>query len=213
MQLLFLGLSAFLVGFSGAMMPGPLLTATIGEAMRRGWLAGPLIALGHAILEIAVLLLVVWGLGRYLEERLVIGILGLVGGAVLLWMGWGMMRGAVQAVDRMNGMMASTKVDVRGPIRVGILTSLSNPYFTLWWATIGLNYAATALQQGTLGLGAFYIGHISADFVWYTFVSVAVASGRRWCSPVIQKWIIILCGLLLILLGLWFFRAGILVWL
>ena len=54
-SLWFLFWSAFLVGFSGAMMPGPVLTATISEVMKRGFKAGPLIVLGHALLEIVVL--------------------------------------------------------------------------------------------------------------------------------------------------------------
>jgi len=193
-------------------MPGPMLTATIGEAMRRGWSAGLLISVGHALLEMMVLCLAVWGLGRFLEHRVVFSLLGLAGGSVLCWMGLDMIRKINTTLGELDEMSRNAKPDYRGPIRVGILTSISNPYFTLWWATIGLNYAANAMTKGWAGLGSFYLGHISSDFVWFTFVAFMVASGRRWMSPRIIKSILIVCGLLLVLLGVWFVYSGIHVW-
>ena len=86
-HLLFLFWGAFVVGFSGAMMPGPVLTATISEVLKRGWRAGPLIVLGHALLEIVILVCVVAGLEKFLRRDVVIGILGLAGGAILVLMG------------------------------------------------------------------------------------------------------------------------------
>ena len=41
---------AFVVALSGAMAPGRVLTITISETLKRGFKAGPLIVLGHAIL-------------------------------------------------------------------------------------------------------------------------------------------------------------------
>ena len=46
-------ITSFIVALSGALMPGPLLTLTVGEAARRV-LGGPLIIVGHALLELAL---------------------------------------------------------------------------------------------------------------------------------------------------------------
>src|SRR5208337_2637542 len=96
-----IAVTSFLVGLSGAMMPGPVLTVTIGEtaarlrpdtpglngrAQVRGALAGPLIVLGHGILEVLLVAAVVLGLGRLLRLGPVIGTVALLGGAVLTWM-------------------------------------------------------------------------------------------------------------------------------
>ncbi|HEY1405238.1 MAG TPA: LysE family transporter, partial [Spirochaetota bacterium] len=54
--------SSFLIALSGAMMPGTLLTVTVAESTRRGMIAGPLLILGHAILEFALLLALLFGL-------------------------------------------------------------------------------------------------------------------------------------------------------
>ena len=57
MELVLLFSNSFLVGFSGAMMPGPLLTVGIAETPRSGWRTGPIISIGHAIAEVVVVVL------------------------------------------------------------------------------------------------------------------------------------------------------------
>mgnify|MGYP005848674961 CR=1 FL=1 len=215
-SLVFLFGSAFVVGLSGAMMPGPVLTATIAQSLRRGFGAGPRIVLGHALLELAVLGLVIAGLSPWLQRTEVIGPLGLAGGALLVWMGAHTALTARAAAERSIAAAretpAATPSGLHGPEVSGILLSLSNPYWLLWWATIGLNYAALSLQRGVPGLAAFYAGHISSDLVWYSAVAAAVAAGRRVCPPLAYRLILLLCGLALVALGA-YFGAGGLAWL
>lgn len=72
-------LSSFLLALSGAMMPGPLLTATIGESASRGPSTGPLLILGHGILEVALLLLLFLGLSPFFQSRWVFIAIALAG--------------------------------------------------------------------------------------------------------------------------------------
>lgn len=211
--------TAFVIGLSGALMPGPVLTATIAQTLRRGFWAGPRIVLGHALLELTVLALVVAGLGPWLRRADVIGPLGLAGGALLVAMGAQMAltarAAAAQGLAAANAPAAAGAGAAsvwRGPEAAGIVLSLSNPYWLLWWATIGLNYAALALQRGASGLAAFYAGHISSDLAWYSAVAAAVAAGRRVCPPQVYRIVIVLCGLALVALGA-YFGAGGLAWL
>jgi threonine/homoserine/homoserine lactone efflux protein len=208
-HLAFLFWSSFLVAFSGAMMPGPMLTATVSEVMKRGFVAGPLIVLGHGLLELGVLFGVVAGLGEWIVRDTVLGGLSVVGGLLLVVLGVMTVAGSGRSAQRDLQDEADPRTAVRGPILAGILTSLSNPYWTLWWATIGLGYAAVSLKSGVLGLTSFYTGHILADLAWYCLVAGAVASGRRVCSPSMYRVILILCGLALVGLGTWFLFAGI----
>ncbi len=216
-SLVFLFGSAFVIGLSGAMMPGPVLTATITQSLRRGFQAGPRIVLGHALLELAVLGLVIAGLGPWLRRPEVLGPLGLAGGALLVLMGSQTALTARSAAERglaatRDAAAATTASVLSGPEVSGILLSLSNPYWLLWWATIGLNYAALALNRGGPGLAAFYAGHISSDLVWYSAVAAAVAAGRRVCPPLVYRIALVLCGLALVALGA-YFGAGGLAWL
>ncbi|MFQ5892554.1 MAG: LysE family transporter, partial [Candidatus Methanofastidiosia archaeon] len=70
----FIVITSFLVGLSGALSPGPVLVATITEASKRGFVAGPLIVFGHAVLELILILSLVFGLGEFLSKTLIAGV-------------------------------------------------------------------------------------------------------------------------------------------
>ena len=204
-SLLEIFVTSFGVGLSGALMPGPVLTVTIAEATRRGFWAGPLIVLGHGIIEFSLFIALVLGLGELLKHNLVFGIVGISGAIVLIWMGLGMVRGAKEATLKLE-----LKEGERSrPVLAGLLTSVSNPYFIIWWATIGLWYIALSQQQGIMGLGSFYTGHIMADVVWYFFVAAAITMGKKIMSDHAYRWIIGLCGVFLMALGIYFGSTGI----
>jgi threonine/homoserine/homoserine lactone efflux protein len=165
---------SFLIGFSGAAAPGPMLTVTIREAATRGFWAGPLVVLGHSILELLLLAAILLGLGTVLTKPLFFSVTGLVGGAILIWMGGSMLRG----LPELSLKLSTDDKKSMHPTVGGIVTSLSNPYFPLWWATAGLALIANAAVKGLAGQGAFYVGHILADLVWYSIVSALIHFGR-----------------------------------
>jgi threonine/homoserine/homoserine lactone efflux protein len=72
-------ISSFIIALSGAMMPGPVLTVAISETTKRGFLAGPLIVLGHAILEISLLILLTLGFADFINNPELLGIVGIAG--------------------------------------------------------------------------------------------------------------------------------------
>lgn len=197
-----------IVGFSGAMMPGPLLTVTINESARRGFKAGPLIVLGHAILELALVIGLFLGLSRVIQNPVFGAAIGLVGGALLLWMGFDMAKNAWRGTLSLDLDVTDKKV-MMGPVLLGIVISISNPYWSLWWAGIGMTYITKAWVLGLAGIGAFYTGHIMADLIWYSAVAAAVTGGRRLMSDRIYRGIIGVCGVFLMWLGFNFIRAGI----
>ncbi|MHB9091909.1 MAG: LysE family transporter, partial [Chloroflexota bacterium] len=96
-----------------------------------------------------------------------------------------------------------------GPVATGALVSASNPYWLLWWATIGATYVAAALQMGTLGLASFFSGHILSDFAWFTFVGALVATGRRLLTDRAYRGLVLACGIALVVLGSTFVFGGI----
>lgn len=189
-------------------MPGPMLTATVSEVMKRGFVAGPLIIVGHGILELALLFGLIAGLDAWLTQNVVLMVLSLVGGTILIFMGVHMAWTSRRAADASLAAKSNPRAALHGPVLAGILTSLSNPYWTLWWATIGLSFVATAWQSGRLGLVSFYSGHILSDLTWYALVAGAVASGRKVCPPMVYRGVLVLCGVVLVGLGAWFLVGG-----
>lgn len=201
-----IAITSFIVGLSGAMMPGPVLTVTIGQVGQRGFLAGPLIVLGHGMLEVALVAGLVLGLGTLLTRDPVIGCIGLVGGAMLLWMGAGMLRSLPLLSLRWEG--GGAPRDGLHPILAGILTSLANPYWMLWWATIGLGYVGLAGRLGAVGLASFYVGHILSDLAWYSFVAAGVTAGRRLMTDRMYRGLVGSCAVVLLGFGLYFGYTG-----
>ena len=196
---------SFITALSGAMMPGPLLTVTIAQTAKRGFIACVLLILGHSLLEMLLVLGLVFGLGHVLKIRPVIGTITVLGGAMLLWMGWGMIRDGVRGTLEMHTESAEPSRERSGllqhPIIAGAAVSISNPYWILWWATVGLMFFSALASNAFVIVGAFYLGHISGDIIWYMLVGGAVSTGRRLLSPKAYRAIIGVCGVFLIWLG------------
>lgn len=182
--------SSFLLALSGALMPGPLLTVTIGESPRRGFIAGPLLILGHGLLEAALVVAIVMGLAPVLGAPWVFSTTALVGAGVLGWMAWGMFRN----LPRMTLHMPSGPATGRNLVAAGALLSLANPYWYVWWVTIGLGYITHSLNQGTWGLVIFFTGHILADLTWYSAVSTMISKGGRFIGDRGYRWMIGVCA-------------------
>jgi len=201
MALIFGG--SFTLALSGALMPGPLLTVTIAESVRRGFRAGPLLMAGHAVLELLLVLAVIKGLGPYLISPLIIVIIAVIGGAVLVWMGVDMIRTAGNLSLEGETSGASSR-NMPHPFLMGILASISNPYWTIWWVTIGMAYLMAAIKFGYAGVMVFFLGHISADFAWYSVVSYGISRGKRLLKDRSYQMMIRVCGLFLLGFGGWF---------
>lgn len=193
--------SAFLIGFSGALMPGPMFALVLSGSSRSGFKAGPLTVLGHGILELALIIALVLGLSSLLQNETVFKVIGIVGGAVLVYLGIDMIRSLRQA-------KIDLKKDGKDPgknlILHGMIASLSNPYWIMWWATIGMALIISASKYRLWGVVVFFIGHILSDLVWYSSVSFAVDRGRKFLSQKVYQSIIAVCGVLLIGFGIYF---------
>ncbi len=196
--------SSFVIALSGALMPGPLLTATISESSRYGFFTGPLLIAGHAILELALVGAILLGLAPFLQRPEVFVATALSGAAILTWMAFGMFRS-------LPALTLSRPADPRRrnhPMISGILMSAANPYWILWWATIGLGYILYSWRFGLRGVVFFFAGHILADLAWYSLVAATVAGGRQFLSDRLYRGLIAVCAVLLVVFAGYFAYAG-----
>ncbi len=126
--------SSMVIGLSGAMMPGPMLSVAVTEAYKKGFWSGPLLVVGHAIPEFILAVLFALGLNTLLNNKSVVGIISVAGGLFLLWLA------ARIFIDVRQGIALdlTEKREVGwGPVAAGIWVSVSNPAWIIWWATIG----------------------------------------------------------------------------
>jgi len=198
--------TVFVVSFSGALMPGPVMTMTIAHAVKRGHLAGPMVSLGHGIVEGSLVLLMALGLSQLFQLPLVTGMIGFLGGLLLLYMGFGMIR--TPAPESLTSTTHSVEGG-RGPVAAGMLASIANPYWVIWWATIGADLLRRAYLHGALVIVGFFLVHFAVDLGWNSAVGSAVAAGRKLLTPRIYKGILAVCGTFLLGLGVYFLISGV----
>ena len=198
-MLLFLG-SVAVISLSGVMMPGPVFAVTIARSYKSQF-AGIRVAVGHALIEIPLILLIYYGFASFFQDTLVQRALFLVGGAVLVWMGIRMLRARVRTMEKGKDLP-------RNSIFAGATTTALNPYFILWWATVGSMLIMKSLSFGLTGLSLFAVVHLLCDFGWLAFVSVLVYRTKSLWGGRAQQGLLIASSLLLIGFGGWFLSSG-----
>jgi len=204
---------ALATGFSGAVVPGSLLVVVVRESVRSGWAAGPVMMIGHGILELIAIALLITGLISFARAPRARGAIGLVGGVVLVCLGYQTFtlsgETGAAALRGWGGGGAHSGAPLLRLAWLGALMSMANPYWWLWWATIGTAHAGWAVKRGRLGGGVYFTGHILSDVLWYSAVSVALGAGRSLLSAGILRGIYMACGVFLIGMGVVFIGAGV----
>ena len=187
-------LQAVFISLSGVMAPGPLSAAIVGHGHRSPH-AGALVALGHGIVEFPLMVVILVGFTAWLDTPVLRAAVGLAGGLVLLWMAVGLLRTA-------RAPAAATAASGRGSaLGAGILLTGANPYFLVWWLTVGAALLLRADTFGWPGLLAFAVAHWLCDLVWFWFLSAAVHGGGRVFGPRFQQLVLAACGLFLLVMG------------
>jgi len=166
------------VSATGALAPGPLFFYSVAEGARRGARAGIHASVGHMVVEFPYVLAIALGL------EMVVG-----GGAARLWasiIGGGALLalGLLQLLSLRGGWAenrASPAAWVgRNAVLMGAILTGLNPFFLLWWVTVGLKLVADALVLASLvGVLVMYLAHIWMD---YAFLGLSAHLSRRGVS-------------------------------
>lgn len=179
------------------MAPGAVTAATLAHGSRHRW-AGVWLAIGHGIVEIPLIFLLILGLGTVLKMDTAKIVIGIIGGAFLVYLGIMTLREPVSSGPN------TKKSRTGGPMLTGLVLSATNPYFLFWWATVGLNLALMARELGVYALVIFAAVHWLCDLVWLTILSLTAFHGTNILSPRVQKWILGFCGAAMAAFGLKF---------
>ncbi|MBA7556549.1 hypothetical protein ES705_49261 [subsurface metagenome] len=183
-------LEAVLISLSGVMAPGPITAVTVSKGTKSPH-AGAIIALGHGVVEIPLMILILYGFSEILKILYIKAIIGLLGGLFLLKMGLGLLKGIKQ-----------TKIDSsknpHSPLMAGIILSLANPYFLIWWATIGSILIFRSYAFGMFGFAIFMVLHWSCDFFWCYFLSALSFKGGQFFGKRLQQVLFLICGIFLL---------------
>jgi threonine/homoserine/homoserine lactone efflux protein len=193
--------SVAVTSLSGVMMPGPVMAVTVAKGRKSG-IAGALIALGHGIIEIPLMVLIYLGFAQFFTYEIVRRAIGLVGGLMLGFMGVQMFK----TKDSIETDVGNVKFSA---VFSGLAATSANPYFFLWWATIGSALVVNSTILGITGFLLFALTHWFCDFFWYLFVSKTVYRSRNLWNLKVHRIVFGLCSSILLVFGVWFVCSAI----
>ena len=187
------------ISASGVMAPGPLFAANISYGLREGAKSGIKMAIGHTIVEFPLVILLgigVFSLEIFPEFRMIISVVG----AITLFV-----FALVQIKTVLQNNKNITSTPKHGPLVTGIILSALNPFFIIWWLTIGFKLISDAMLVWAFsGIVIVFFLHIWMDFVWLGGISFLASKSSKILSNRNYKFIMIGLSLLLVYFGITF---------
>jgi len=188
---------------SGALAPGPLFFVTVSHGIKSGTKSGILFSTAHSLVEFALVMLLALGLLSVANVPSVRLAVGVAGGLALIVFGAMQIRGSFSYKPKETKAGKST---TRNLLLIGFALTGLNPYFIIWWLTIGANLIYISLEFASLaGVVFMYVCHVWVDYAWLILVA---ALAKRGAKILRFKWYRILMaafGAVLIYFGLTFF--------
>ncbi len=187
------------ISASGVMAPGPLFAANISYGLREGAKSGIKMAIGHTIVEFPLVILLgigVFSLETFPEFRMTISIVG----AITLFV-----FALVQIKTVLQNNKNITSIPKHSPLVTGIVLSALNPFFIIWWLTIGFKLISDAMWIWAFsGIVIVFFLHIWMDFAWLGGISFLASKSSKILSNRNYKFIMIGLSLLLVYFGITF---------
>jgi len=187
---------------SGALAPGPLFFTNITHGTKSGAKGGLAFSVGHTIFELSLVLFLALTLQTVINEPLIKIVVGVVGGLALLVFGVLQIREASTSKSAVAGKSA---VDSRNALLLGTLFTGLNPYFILWWLTIGMTLIVNALEIASFGgVLIMYVSHVWMDYAWLTGTAYLAKRGISLIGGKGYRIVMIIFGVILVFFGLYF---------
>lgn len=200
---------SLVIAIGAVISPGPVSTAIVSQSPRRGWLVGPLVAAGHTSLEAIMVILLAIGFSGILGNPIIETLIAIIGGALLAWMGIALIRDTWQRKIRLPSKEPGiVTMNTRQLIGLGMLATISNPFWYAWWVTVAAGYLFQAKEVSLILVLAFYLGHIFVDFTWDTLLSTVIGKGSHWMTDKVYRGMIYACGAFFIYLSYVFIIEG-----
>jgi threonine/homoserine/homoserine lactone efflux protein len=202
MDILSFVITVIVLTASGALAPGPLFFATITHGSKHGAKSGLIFSIAHTVVEFTLIMLFALGLITIASEPIVRQVIGLIGGSVLILFGVIQIRNTIRFKPED---LKKPKASYRRLFIIGIVFTALNPYFILWWLTVGAQLIIISLEfAALLGVIFMFMCHVWMDYVWLTGVAYFSKKGTdvmglKWYRP-----LMVIFGGILIYFGITF---------
>jgi threonine/homoserine/homoserine lactone efflux protein len=189
-------------GAGAGFSPGPLLALVISETLKHDAAEGAKVAMAPLLTDLPIVVAGVWAVSLLARFSAILGVLALVGGVYIAWLGWESLR--------FRGVSASAESTRPRSLRRGVIANLLNPSPYLFWGTVGGPLVAEALTVSIPAALLFLLPFYGLLVGCKVGVAVAVGRSRRFLRGRIYRWIHRVLGAILIVFALMFFREGVL---
>ena len=194
-------ITVVVVTASGALAPGPLFFGLLMQGSREGARAGFTCAVGHMMVELPLILALSLGLLAAASQPTIKSVIGLVGGVGLICFGTLQIYDTLKSKPEFGGAAKTRKMPTSSLI-LGIALTALNPYFILWWLTIGSVLIVQALAFAALtGVLIMYLAHVWMDYAYLTTIAHLGKKGRKIIGSRYYKLALIAFGVILIYYG------------
>ena len=177
-------LQVILVSTSGVLSPGPLFFINILYGSKYGSFVGLKIASGHAIVEFPLIVALSYGLYSFSYtlhvSDVIFKVIGLIGGIFLLLFSILQIISILKDKSSNSQTITNLKFNIKYPILAGFIFTILNPFFLLWWLTIGSKLISdSVINFGIVeGILLIFFSHIWMDYFWLWFTSFMINKGK-----------------------------------
>lgn len=206
MALVEMVIQIILVSISGVFSPGPLLFANLALSKYGGFWSGIKIAIGHTIIELPLIIFLSLPFTVFSPAIAtgIIKIISFIAGIFLIAFGILYVVRLIQANEVIRSSIESTRIE--NPYLAGIMFTGLNPFFIVWWTTIGVKLitdSISLLGQPT-GIAFLFVVHIWMDYAWLGLSSYLASRGFNIIRSDYHRYITILLTVPLFYYGIKF---------
>ena len=204
MTLLDIGLQIILVSVSGVLSPGPLFFANLVLSKNGGFWSGIKIAIGHTIVELPVVILYSIPLIIFTSQSVTFSInfISFIGGISLIAFGILFVVKIISKNNKHNYIIESSRIEK--PVIAGMLFTGINPFFFLWWISVGIKLISDsiALLGYPIGIAFLFLVHVWMDYAWLGLTSYFASRGISVLRSQYHKFIILILTIPLFYYGI-----------
>ena len=205
MTLLDMGLQIIFVSVSGVISPGPLFFANLVLSKNGGFWSGIKIAIGHSIVELPVIILYSIPLIVLSSPNVTsstIKLISFIGGISLIAFGILYVVKTVSKNNNSNYIVKSSRI--QKPILAGILFTGVNPFFFLWWISVGIKLISDSIELlgYPFGIAFLFLVHVWMDYAWLGLSSYFALRGVKVIRSYYHNFIILLLTIPLFYYGI-----------
>lgn len=192
---------------SGALAPGPMFAANVLYGSKHGARSGLSFSVGHTLVEFPLILLLGLGLLGLATQPQIVSSIGVIGGVALIAFGIYQMRGALLGGSFEGG--NEKRGLSRSSVAAGVFFTALNPFFIVWWLSVGSQLILESLIFASLaGIALLFAAHIWMDYVWLTFVAYMAKRGTNVVGARGYRGLLAVFGLVMIYFGYVFLASS-----